>query len=188
MNRLSNTDITYVHMSYMVRRTSMLEWLLDCMNCGHQPYLTVRRMFTTLHQRLGDTGSFRTNRMAAGRPERICAENEEGILQQFSENPGTNTWAIINWMKIACDSDVDIWRVHLDNQLGNYTLTIFWGRRCSSQLTIAFPNSSHVGSWEWKLRKEIFRSAFSPQMKLILCVVVCPAHTAYTCDRTTSLT
>ena len=50
-------------------------------------YLPGRRMFTSLHQRLPNTGILSANRIAAGSPMRIRAETEGKLLHHFRENP-----------------------------------------------------------------------------------------------------
>ena len=49
-------------------------------------YLPGHRVFACLHQRLCDTGKYIANRMDAGLPGRIRAQNEEEILQHLTEN------------------------------------------------------------------------------------------------------
>lgn len=89
--------------------------------------------------------------MAAGRPGRIRAVNEEEILQDFRENPLTSIPAASNLMRVASYSKV--WRVLRDTQLRFFHFLMV-------QALIPTDYRTCEQSIRWFLRKETEKCLF----------------------------
>lgn len=73
------------------------------------------KLFTKLHQRLREYGSFSVRKSDAGRPRSVSTpEAEVNVLQRIEENPGTST------RRLAAELNIDaslIWRILHEQQL-----------------------------------------------------------------------
>lgn len=103
----------------MLRRTVMLECLLVSINSLYPNVIClVIACSQVCINRCETLAVFSANKMAAGRPERICVEIEEEILQHFLVNLRRSIRVTANWLRKANHSEV--WWILRDNQLHTY--------------------------------------------------------------------
>lgn len=98
INRVSNTDTADMYMEYGSENGNARMAARSYEERFHNCYLPGHLMFTSLHQRLRDTGCFTANITAAGGPERIRAKNER-ILQDNRDNSRTSNRAAANILR-----------------------------------------------------------------------------------------
>ena len=109
MHRLTNAEMADMHFTYgsadgNARRAAR-------MYQERYPNRQVpdHRLFTALHRRLCENGSFSANRVDAGHPRQFDLDQEDDVLEHFRRNPRTSTRAAATSMGIQ--DHTAVWRV-----------------------------------------------------------------------------
>lgn len=140
MVRFSNEEMADMHMVYGTANGNARRAVRIYQERFPNRHLPDHRMFTALHRRLRENGSFTTNRRGLGRPGRLREDMEEDVLQHFRENPGTSTRAAARDLGIA--NHVDVWRVLHDNHLHPYRF-----QRVQELLPTDYPPREQFARW-----------------------------------------
>ena len=74
-----------------------------------------RRMFTRIHTRLRETGSFDTRRLDAGRPNHRNRHHNDMVIRHFEEQPTTSTRSAAK--SLGLPNHLTVWRTLKDNRL-----------------------------------------------------------------------
>ena len=116
--QLSNAELADMHLAYGAANGNARQAARLYQERFPNRYLPGHRMFTAIHRRLREHGSF-TGRMAmAGRPRGVRDIIEEDVLDYFRNRPRSSTRAAARDMGIP--NHMDVWRVLHDNQLHPY--------------------------------------------------------------------
>ena len=117
-HNLRNEELADMHMVYGAAHGNAREAVRLYQERFPNRYLPGHEMFTAIHRRLREHGSFRVDRRAYGRPRPMQDVVEDNVLQYFRDRPRASTRAAARDLGIP--NHVNVWRVLHRNNLHPY--------------------------------------------------------------------
>jgi hypothetical protein len=115
---VSNEELAEMHMVYGEAHGNAKKAVRLYQKRFPNRHLPDHRMFTAIHRRLREHGSFHVDRGAYGRPRPVREVIEDDVLQYFRDRPRASTRAAARDLGIR--NHMNVWRVLHGNNLYPY--------------------------------------------------------------------